>query len=81
MMRREWPTTILVRLIRGYQRVSRFTPPSCRFVPSCSEFAAQAIQTHGVGRGLLLSVGRVLRCHPFHRGGYDPVPESPLGRR
>ncbi len=66
---------VMVRLIRAYQQVSRFTPSSCRFAPSCSEYAAQAITTHGAGHGSWLTVKRLIKCHPFHAGGYDPVPE------
>jgi putative membrane protein insertion efficiency factor len=49
-------------------------PPACRFFPTCSEYAMQALNRHGALRGLVLSVRRLLRCHPWHPGGYDPVP-------
>lgn len=63
-------------LIRGYQRfVSPMKPPTCRFYPTCSSFAHEAIEKHGVAHGARLSLQRVLRCHPWHPGGYDPVPE------
>ena len=62
-------------LITLYQRlVSPLFPPSCRFVPTCSQYAKQAILTHGLGRGSYLAARRILRCHPFNPGGYDPVP-------
>ncbi|MDR2493171.1 MAG: membrane protein insertion efficiency factor YidD [Coriobacteriales bacterium] len=54
--------------------VSPFFPPSCRFVPTCSEYAMIAIKRHGFIKGMSLSVRRVGRCHPLHPGGYDPVP-------
>jgi putative membrane protein insertion efficiency factor len=64
-----------VWVIRLYQRtLSRVLPPSCRFYPSCSEYAVGCIQRFGLLRGLALSVWRVLRCNPFNPGGYDPVP-------
>ena len=62
-------------LIRIYQwTVSPFLPPSCRFVPSCSEYALQAVEIHGLFYGGKLTVKRLLRCHPFAKPGYDPVP-------
>ncbi|HXU90586.1 MAG TPA: membrane protein insertion efficiency factor YidD [Methylomirabilota bacterium] len=58
-----------------YQRlVSPLLPAACRFAPSCSEYARVAILEHGVKRGLWLAAGRLLRCHPFHPGGWDPPP-------
>ena len=72
------PRSIVVALLRGYQRfVSPLLPPSCRFYPSCSEYAANAIGIHGVLRGSRLAAWRLLRCHPFSKGGYDPVPGQP----
>ncbi|TMJ01814.1 MAG: membrane protein insertion efficiency factor YidD [Bacillati bacterium ANGP1] len=68
-------TRLLLVLIRAYQRfVSPYTPPSCRFSPSCSSYAAEAIARHGPWRGAGLAVRRLLRCHPWNPGGYDPVP-------
>ena len=65
----------LLCLSRFYQRsVSPALPPSCRFVPTCSEYARQAIEKYGARRGTYLAVRRLLKCHPFHKGGYDPVP-------
>ena len=65
---------ILILLVRGYQLfISPWKGPCCRFTPSCSEYAIEAISKHGVVKGLLLSGKRILKCHPFHAGGYDPV--------
>lgn len=67
--------TVGLAMIRFYQRwMSPYLPPSCRFFPSCSEYAAEAVTRYGVFRGSWLAVRRLLRCHPFHPGGYDPVP-------
>ena len=66
---------IFTGMIRAYQyTLSPLLGPSCRFYPSCSEYAHQAIMRHGPLNGLILSVRRILRCHPFHPGGVDPVP-------
>lgn len=67
---------VLVRAVRAYQRrLSGLKPvPTCRFTPSCSEYAAQALATHGALRGSALALWRVLRCNPLNPGGHDPVP-------
>ena len=67
--------TILFLFVRAYQwLVSPLLPPSCRFYPSCSEYAVQALSRHGAMRGCALTARRLLRCHPRHPGGVDPVP-------
>jgi len=64
-------------VLRAYKRmISPMLPHSCRFVPTCSEYALEAIALHGAWRGSLLAVERLLRCHPVGRSGYDPVPSA-----
>jgi putative membrane protein insertion efficiency factor len=68
--------TVLVLFIRVYQRlVSPLIGPRCRFYPSCSQYAAEAIQKHGAIRGIALALARLMRCHPWHPGGVDHVPD------
>lgn len=69
-------TTILVVLVKGYQlALSPFFGQQCRFTPTCSQYAIEALQTHGSAKGLWLTLKRVSRCHPWHVGGHDPVPK------
>lgn len=69
------PQRALLAVLAAYRRwVSPLLPPACRFHPSCSDYAAQAIHTHGAARGGGLALRRVCRCHPFSAGGFDPVP-------
>ena len=67
----------LAGFFRAYKRVvSPFIPPSCRFHPTCSEYAAQAVEVHGALKGSALASGRLLRCNPWSAGGFDPVPTA-----
>ncbi|MFM7470919.1 MAG: membrane protein insertion efficiency factor YidD [Nodosilinea sp.] len=67
---------LLLTLIRGYRQfLSPLTPPTCRFTPSCSQYALTAVEKFGPWRGSWLALQRLSRCHPFHPGGYDPVPD------
>ena len=64
-------------LLAAYKKIiSPMLPPSCRFHPSCSEYAMESVSRHGFPAGVLLSLYRLLRCQPFSRGGYDPVPQT-----
>lgn len=75
VFRRSPVGAVLVAAIRIYQKtLSRALPPSCRFYPSCSQYTLEAIVKYGALKGAWLGARRILRCHPFHPGGYDPVP-------
>lgn len=66
---------ISLQLIKLYQStISKVTPSSCRFIPTCSQYTYEAIEKHGLFKGMWLGGRRILRCHPFNPGGYDPVP-------
>jgi putative membrane protein insertion efficiency factor len=68
---------LFIIIIRAYQiLISPWSLGKCRFVPTCSNYAIEAINLHGVIHGVYLSAGRILRCNPFNPGGYDPVPEK-----
>ena len=68
-------TKLFIFLIRVYQIcISPLFPPKCRFTPTCSAYALEAIKKYGPGKGLFLAIKRILKCNPFHEGGYDPVP-------
>ena len=69
------PRRVLIGLIRFYRwEISPLKPTCCRFTPTCSKYALQAIEKYGALKGGYLAIRRILRCHPFHPGGYDPVP-------
>ncbi|MFC7060337.1 membrane protein insertion efficiency factor YidD [Halobacillus seohaensis] len=66
---------IMIAIISFYRKViSPMTPPSCRFQPTCSEYGLEAFKRFGFVKGIYLTIKRVLKCHPFHKGGFDPVP-------
>lgn len=71
---RQGPRLVVVGLIRLYQLLASPFPSPCRHTPSCSSYAIEAVERHGVVRGSWLGARRILRCHPFHSGGFDPVP-------
>ena len=69
------PSNFVVLLVKFYRKfISPLTPPSCRYIPTCSEYAIIALQRYGFFKGSYLTIKRIGRCHPFHEGGYDPVP-------
>ncbi len=71
----QWPRQVGAALIRGYQRfVSPAFPPRCRFSPSCSQYTLEAVERYGLVRGVWYGLRRLVKCHPFHPGGYDPLP-------
>ena len=76
------PRNLLIALVRLYQKgLSPHKAPCCRFTPTCSAYAIEALERHGAFFGTLLAVWRVLRCNPFCKGGYDPVPERLFRKR
>jgi uncharacterized protein len=79
--RRSLPARVLVLLIGVYQRISALTPPRCRFAPTCSAYAVEALTQHGALRGTWLALRRVVRCHPFNAGGVDHVPQPRSSRQ
>lgn len=75
MRLREVPRRVVLLPIRGYQKfISPGLPPSCRFTPSCSQYALEAVSKYGAVKGTWLAARRLVRCHPFNSGGYDPIP-------
>ena len=73
---------IMIGLVRGYQKwISPLFPPTCIYRPTCSAYMIQAIEKHGVIKGVIMGIGRIMRCHPFILGGQDPVPDEFTVRR
>ncbi len=80
MKLKEIPKLSALGLIRFYKgAVSPYLRPACRYIPTCSQYAATAIERYGALKGGAMAVKRILRCNPFHEGGYDPVPQSHSG--
>jgi putative membrane protein insertion efficiency factor len=79
---KHWPANLLVLPVRGYQLfISPLLGQHCRFHPTCSQYAIEALRTHGALKGSWLALLRLGRCHPLHPGGYDPVPPRRSGER
>jgi hypothetical protein len=77
----ETPRVTAIAMVRLYRyAISPFLVPSCRFEPSCTEYAVTALQRFGLLRGCWLAIRRIAKCHPFHAGGYDPLPDEPPGK-
>ena len=74
--RRSPAAWLATKLIRGYQVAMAWSPPRCRFAPTCSQYALEAVTAHGAVKGTWLAIRRLGKCHPWHAGGYDPVPEA-----
>ena len=78
---RQFAKLVVLQLLRGYKwAISPMLPPSCRFVPTCSEYAMEAVDRYGVLRGGLMALARLLRCHPLAHAGYDPVVKDDLSK-
>ena len=75
-MKQSAPARALLRTVNLYQRLTAHRPSPCRYVPTCSEYAREALETHGAGHGAWLTVRRLARCHPLGGFGFDPVPSS-----
>jgi len=74
-MNRDIPKKTLLAAVRFYRKnISPMSAPKCRFMPTCSRYAMEAIEKYGAAKGSFLAIRRILKCHPFHKGGYDPVP-------
>ncbi|MFJ7936341.1 membrane protein insertion efficiency factor YidD [Sporosarcina sp. NPDC096371] len=74
--------TILMGIIKLYQKaISPLMPPTCRFYPTCSHYGLEAIEKHGAVKGSWLAARRISKCHPFHEGGFDPVPEKNIVKK
>ena len=72
---RDWPKKFVLALLAAYRRlVSPWVGPACRYLPTCSQYASEAVERYGAARGGLMALRRLLRCHPFGGRGYDPVP-------